>query len=860
MADFNVDVIVDPRKARTGSRQVRRELQEVEKSADKMRKTIARAFAFVSVGLAVRQLIQLTDTFTKMQNRLRTVVTGQQALNKATEELFQVAQRTRSSFEGTVELYARVGLAAKELGVTQQQLSNFTESLNQAIILSGASGQEAQAGLIQLSQGLASGALRGDELRSVLEQLPAVADVIAKELGVTRGQLRELGAEGKISADIVLNAFKNARGELADRFAKTVPTVSQAFQVLRNSLVRVIGGFDQALGPSRLLAKVIIELSKHMDTLVRAAAGLAIVLGTALAAKALPKAIAGMRALTAAMVANPIGILVVALTTAIALLTTFSDQIEISADGLVTLRDYGVAAFQLILQYVGPLVTAIQDWLVNALHTANKTLAGFGITWELVLNAAKNAINTIIGLYVGLFRAAQVIFRRVRQVILDALGSDIGKHIIDTFKLVFGFLIDRFKAFASFAIKALGIVGVSVSNLWNELNQGPNEVRFKIGPEGGSERIMGLGEEVREAFMSGFERDFVGEVIGAVTPAFEELQKRAREVSTERIQSQAVETGPLPTPVRSAPTAAESEALKRQADLYDQIKAPIKEYADTLAAADVLLKQNKISLDEYNAALRATGLGGALQQLQLDLMPEGQAELAALEQTLQERLLLIDQFHQAKLITEQEALAMSLAANEAYNEAIKKAELDRARVSLTAISGAFNAMAQVTSNFVGEQSGAYQALFALSKGFAIADTTVAIAQGIANAAKLGWPANIPAIAAVVSQTAGLISQIQGATFTGGFQNGGSFKVGGSGGADSQLVAMRATPNETVSVRTPGQERAAQAPAAAPPPQPISIVNVDDPGKLEDFLASPAGEKTVLNIIRRNPSQIKSFVG
>jgi tape measure domain-containing protein len=349
MADFNVDVIVDPRKARTGSRQVRRELQEVEKSADKMRKTIARAFAFVSVGLAVRQLIQLTDTFTKMQNRLRTVVTGQQALNKATEELFQVAQRTRSSFEGTVELYARVGLAAKELGVTQQQLSNFTESLNQAIILSGASGQEAQAGLIQLSQGLASGALRGDELRSVLEQLPAVADVIAKELGVTRGQLRELGAEGKISADIVLDAFKNARGELADRFAKTVPTVSQAFQVLRNSLVR-------------------------------AAAGLAIVLGTALAAKALPKAIAGMRALTAAMVANPIGILVVALTTAIALLTTFSDQIEISADGLVTLRDYGVAAFQLILQYVGPLVTAIQDWLVNALHTANKTALSVDLT------------------------------------------------------------------------------------------------------------------------------------------------------------------------------------------------------------------------------------------------------------------------------------------------------------------------------------------------------------------------------------------------------------------------------------------------------------------------------------------------
>jgi hypothetical protein len=76
-----------------------------------------------------------------------------------------------------------------------------------------------------------------------------------------------------------------------------------------------------------------------------------------------------------------------------------------------------------------------------------------------------------------------------------------------------------------------------------------------------------------------------------------------------------------------------------------------------------------------------------------------------------------------------------------------------------------------------------------------------------------------------------------------------------------MVAFRATPNETVSVRTPGQERAAmtaQAPAA-PAAQPISIVNVDDPGKLEDFMATPAGEKSVLNIIRRNPSQVKQFV-
>src|SRR5690606_2602352 len=98
------------------------------------------------------------------------VTTGTENLTTVTSRLFDVANRTRSSFEGTANLYARVALATKELGIGQQELLTFTERVNQAIILSGASAQEAQAGLIQLSQGLASGALRGDELRSVLEQ------------------------------------------------------------------------------------------------------------------------------------------------------------------------------------------------------------------------------------------------------------------------------------------------------------------------------------------------------------------------------------------------------------------------------------------------------------------------------------------------------------------------------------------------------------------------------------------------------------------------------------------------------------------------------------------------------------------
>jgi tape measure domain-containing protein len=248
MTDFRIDVIVDPARARSGSRKVGRELGRLEKKSSDLGRTLRRTFQAVGTAFAVAQLVRLGDQYQNLQNRLRVVTDGQDELERITNRLAEAAERSRGSFAATVELYSRVALSAQELGRSQEELLQFTESLNQAVALSGASAQEAQAGLIQLSQGLASGALRGDELRSVLEQLPIVADVIAKELGVTRGELRVLGAEGKISADIVLDAFKNARTELRDRFGKAVPTLGQGFVRLRDSLLLFVGDLDKAIG------------------------------------------------------------------------------------------------------------------------------------------------------------------------------------------------------------------------------------------------------------------------------------------------------------------------------------------------------------------------------------------------------------------------------------------------------------------------------------------------------------------------------------------------------------------------------------------------------------------------------------
>lgn len=208
--------------------------------------------SFGAIGLAIQGVkqsmdliwnagLKQTDEYQRLENRIRSTGLAGEDLARVQKSLMEAANSTRSSYAGTVELYSRLAISSKDLGTNEKELLSFTKSLNQAIQLSGASSQEAENGLIQLSQGMASGTLRGDELRSVLEQLPAVADVISEHLGVSRGQLRKMGEDGKITAKVIMESFAGARQELSDRFAAQIPTAGQAAMVFKNQILELAG-------------------------------------------------------------------------------------------------------------------------------------------------------------------------------------------------------------------------------------------------------------------------------------------------------------------------------------------------------------------------------------------------------------------------------------------------------------------------------------------------------------------------------------------------------------------------------------------------------------------------------------------
>lgn len=245
--------------------QLRRALNQSDAAVDKFARNAERStgvaansfkrmFAVIGTGVAIKKIADLADAAKNMSNRLQTVTKTTAEFTYAQKQLFDIAQDTRVSVADTTDLYARYAFALKDAGVSTNEVLKLTQTLSKAVIVSGASSAEAAGTLRQLSQGLAAGTLRGQELNSVMEQMPIVADLIAKQLGVTTGELKKMGEQGQITSKQVFDALLKGADEIDRKFAKTTPTIAQGFEQLNNSLLAFVGRADAATNASTALA------------------------------------------------------------------------------------------------------------------------------------------------------------------------------------------------------------------------------------------------------------------------------------------------------------------------------------------------------------------------------------------------------------------------------------------------------------------------------------------------------------------------------------------------------------------------------------------------------------------------------
>ncbi|WP_093534525.1 tape measure protein [Stenotrophomonas rhizophila] len=239
------------------------------------RRVALEAVGMTSALAAVKAVIGKADEWTNLNNRLRLVTRDQAAFVAAQQDVVQIAKATRQPLGATAELYQRIAMNQDALGLSGAGLARVVETISKTLVISGSSAAAAEGALVQLGQAFASGALRGEELNSVLESAPALAQEIAKGLNVPMGKLRELGQAGKLTADQVIGALQRQAGAVDDAFGKMDATVGQSLTLLNTSLSEMIGRADDATGASQALAAGIGILGNNLQTVAVASAALA---------------------------------------------------------------------------------------------------------------------------------------------------------------------------------------------------------------------------------------------------------------------------------------------------------------------------------------------------------------------------------------------------------------------------------------------------------------------------------------------------------------------------------------------------------------------------------------------------------
>ncbi|MBM2769926.1 phage tail tape measure protein [Burkholderia anthina] len=227
-----------------------------------------------AAAFGVHQLIEYADEWTNLSNRLKIVTRDQTDFAIAQNDVLRIAQATRQPLDATAELYQRIANNTGHLGLSIKQVGPLVETISKAVALSGVSADTAKMGIVQLGQAFAAGQLRGQDLKSVLEELPGVADAIARGMGKGPSELKALAEDGKLTVENLIDALVRAGQSTDDLFTKMQVTVGQAMTRLQTEIVAYIGKTDQATGASAKLAQGIEVVASHFDQIVAISASL----------------------------------------------------------------------------------------------------------------------------------------------------------------------------------------------------------------------------------------------------------------------------------------------------------------------------------------------------------------------------------------------------------------------------------------------------------------------------------------------------------------------------------------------------------------------------------------------------------
>lgn len=418
-----------------------------------------------SVGFA-KSMLDTADAVQSINSQIRQVVSSETEYLAVQRQLLDTANRTRASLESTASLYVSTSRALKDYGYTQQEILKFTEATNNAMTIGGVGAQQQAAALMQLSQALGSGVLQGDEFKSIAEAAPILLDTIAEYMGKSRAEIKKLGSEGKLTADVIFKAISGESEKFGEQAAKMPMTMGQALTVFSNNWQSMVSKLLNDSGAMSGIAAIIKLIADNLNLVVPIVAGFAV---------AVAAAVAPTLALNVALLANPFGIIAVAIGTVIGLIAKFGDEIDVFGGGWSNLSDVIRAVWQIITETIGEAVGTVKSWFDGLTGWLNESVGGWSSLFGRVMGIISSVIGVAVNAFVNIFATGWMLIKEAANDMpqfFANLGKTIGNVFISAIEWMINKAVGMINSMIDFANKAASMVGISGIEKLNKVQMG----------------------------------------------------------------------------------------------------------------------------------------------------------------------------------------------------------------------------------------------------------------------------------------------------------------------------------------------------------------------------------------------------
>lgn len=482
------------------------------------------ASAYLSLQGA-QKLLNLTDAYTQTTARLDRMNDGLQTTEELQNRIMLSAQRSRGAYQETADMVSKLGTLAGEAFGSTQEIIDFAEQLNKQFALAGTSAQGQTAAMLQLTQAMSSGVLRGEELNSILDQAPTITMAIADYLDLSVGEMRELASQGQVSAEVVKNALFAAAEETNAAFSSIPMTWGQLWTQVQNVGFSAIQPLLEAL---QTVPQMIADNWDAIEPVVVAVAAALGVLTAATLAQAAAQWVAN-----SAMLANPItwvvlgvAALVLAIYAAVEAWNHFTGS-TVSALGVITgaIAVVAARAWNIILSAVD-LVLGVLEYLVNPV-----------INWiNFFANAFTSPISSIVYLFQSMADTVLGILEKIAGAIDALFGSKLANAVSGWRTGLKGLADDLVLKYApdedykevigklDLSMENFGVNKIDLGDAWNAgYNWGANldsGISDTFGNIGGYENV---GASDTEKYLSGIDKN-VGSIAKSVDISQEDLK------------------------------------------------------------------------------------------------------------------------------------------------------------------------------------------------------------------------------------------------------------------------------------------------------------------------------------------------